>query len=35
MDGLQIGFNPNPPKHLTHLHEECCILNGGQNSFGN
>lgn len=34
MDGLQIG-NPNPPKHLTHLHEECFVLDGGSNSFCN
>lgn len=34
MEGLQIG-NPNPPKHLTHLHEECFVLNESQNSFGN
>ena len=35
MDGLQVGFNPNIPRNLTHLHEECCVLNGGDNSFGN
>ena len=35
MDGLQVSFNPNPPKNITHLHEECCVINGCQTSFGN
>jgi len=35
MEGLQVSFNPNPPRQLTHLHEECCVLDGGSNSFGN
>ncbi len=35
MDGLQVGFNPNPPRQLTHLHEECFVENGVCNSFGN
>jgi len=39
MDGLQVGFtNISPTNHFGcgHImHEEICIANGGNSSFGN
>ena len=31
----QLFMKPTPLRQLTYLHEECCVLNGGCNSFGN
>lgn len=37
MDGLQVGFNPNPHPHFGCgvMHEEVMVANGSVNSFGN